>query len=56
MERIREIMDYIEAMKNRKTPEQKDKERREKEERAEYESIIDRLLNMNKKRGLKKGK
>ena len=42
-------MDYIEAMKNRKTPEQKDKERREKEERAEYESIITRLTKMNKK-------
>ena len=51
--RIEGIMDYIEAMKNRKTPEQKDKERREKEERAEYESIIIKLTNMNKKGGIK---
>ena len=53
--RIEDIMDYVEAMKNRKTPEQKDKERREKEERAEYKSIITRLTNMNKK-GRIKGK
>ncbi len=47
--RIGDIMDYIEAMQNRKTPEQKDKERREKEERAEYESIITKIINMNKR-------
>jgi len=53
---MRNILDYIEAMKNLKSEEQKEKEQREKEERAEYESIITMLINMNKKRGLKKDK
>ena len=44
-------MDIIEARQNLKSDKQKEKERREKEERAEYESIINRLRNMNKKGG-----
>jgi len=42
-------MDYIEAMQNLKSEEQKKKEQREKEERSEYESIITKIINVNKK-------
>jgi hypothetical protein len=56
LERIGDIMDYIEAMQNLKSEKQKEKERREKEERTEYELIITRLINMNKRGRLKKTK
>ena len=49
MERIGDIMDYIEAMQNLKSEEQKKKEQSEKEEHAKYEKIIISLINMNKK-------
>lgn len=42
-------MDYVEAIANLKS--KKQKEQREKEKSAEYESIISRLINMSKKRG-----
>jgi hypothetical protein len=42
-------MDYIEAMQNLKSEEQKIKEQLEKEEGSEYELIITKLINMNKK-------
>lgn len=44
-------MDYVEAMANLKS--KKQKEQREIEENAEYESIISRLINMSKKEGVK---
>lgn len=46
-------MDYIEAMQNLKSEEQKKKEQRDKEERAEYEKIISKIINMHKKGGTK---
>lgn len=46
-------MDYVEAMANLKSKKQKEKEQREIEENAEYESIISRLINMSKKEGIK---
>ena len=44
-------MDIIEARQNLKSDKQKEKKRREKEERAEYESIISSLRYMSKEGG-----
>lgn len=46
-------MDYVEAMANWEAKKQKEKEQREIEKSAEYESIISRLINMSKKEGIK---